>query len=82
MKYRTWSFSFVFILLVALLSAFPKLLDARDADPAGLIFAQAQSTKQQRVNICRARYRDCLSRKEIPSFECKAVYQDCTHSII
>jgi hypothetical protein len=80
MKYRTWSF--VFIILVALLSAFPKLLDARDADPAALTFAQAQSSKQQRVNTCRARYRDCRSRKEIPSFECKAVYQDCTRSII
>ena len=40
--------------------------------------AAAQSAKQQCVNVCRASYRDCLSRKEIPSVECRGVYQDCS----
>jgi hypothetical protein len=30
------------------------------------------------MNTCRARYRDCLHLKQLPSFECRGVYQDCT----
>jgi hypothetical protein len=52
----------------------------RFRDPG--ILAQAPSSNQHRVKICRARYRDRLSRKEIPPFECKAVCRDCTRSII
>ena len=52
-------------------------VNARDADPAPLSFVAAQTAKQQCVNICRARYRNCLSLKLIPSFECRGVYQDC-----
>jgi hypothetical protein len=38
----------------------------------------AQTAKQsQCIRICRARYRDCQSKKQIPSFECRDVYQDC-----
>lgn len=29
------------------------------------------------INTCRARYRDCQLRKEIPPFECRDTYQDC-----
>jgi hypothetical protein len=36
-------------------------LNARDADLASLTFAAAQTAKQQCINTCRARYRDCLS---------------------
>ena len=42
----------------------------RDADPASLTFAAAHTAKQQCINTCRARYRDCLSLKQIPSSEC------------
>jgi len=53
-------------------------LNARDADAASFTFAAAQTVKQQCRNTCRARYRDCLSLKQISSFECRGVYQDCT----
>jgi hypothetical protein len=39
--------------------------------------ARAQTAKQQCINTCRARYRDCLSLKQIPSSECRGIYQDC-----
>jgi hypothetical protein len=41
-----------------------------------------QASKQKRMNICRARYRDCISLKQIPPYECQYVYQDCTRNII
>jgi hypothetical protein len=53
-------------------------LNARDADLASFTFAAAQTAKHQCINTCRARYRDCLSLKQIPSSECRGVYQDCT----
>jgi hypothetical protein len=40
--------------------------------------AAAQSAKQQCLNLCRTRYRDCLFRKQIPSSECRGVYRDCS----
>ena len=40
--------------------------------------ARAQTTKQQGINTCRARYRDCRRLNQLPSFECRGVYQDCT----
>ena len=46
---------------------------ARDADLA----AAAHASKQQCINACRARYRDCRRLNQIPSFECWDVYQDC-----
>jgi hypothetical protein len=51
---------------------------ARDADMASRTFAAAQTAKQQCMNACRARYRDCRRLKQLPSFECRDVYQDCT----
>jgi hypothetical protein len=82
MKYSSRSLSFVSMSLAIPLSLWPAVIEARDSNAATLMLAQAQSSKGQRVNVCRARYRDCRSRKEIPTFECKAIYQDCTHSII
>ena len=51
---------------------------ARDANPTPGRLLAAQTPKQQCVNACRARYRDCLRLNQIPSFECRGVYQDCT----
>jgi hypothetical protein len=52
-------------------------LKARDADLSSLTFAAARTAKQQCRNICRARYRDCVSLRQIYSFECREVYHDC-----
>ncbi len=40
--------------------------------------AAKQSAKQQCLNVCRVRYRDCLSLKQISSAQCRGVYQDCS----
>src|SRR5262245_55850510 len=53
-------------------------LSARDADLASRTFAATQTAKQQCLNTCRARYRDCRRLNQVPSFECRGVYQDCT----
>ena len=76
MKCRRRSFGFVPVLF-ALLSLSTGTLNARDADLASVTFAAAQTTKQQCMNACRARYRDCLALRQIPSFECRGIYQDC-----
>ena len=72
--------SVLFVMLLSSLSLFVStgVLNARDAGLAPLTFAAAQTAKQQCTNTCRSRYRDCLSKKQIPSFECRNVYQDCT----
>jgi len=82
MKSRKRSFAVNSALFVVLLSSLSLvvstgILNARDADPVSFTFAAAQTAKQQCINICRSRYRDCLSLKQIPSFECRGVYQDC-----
>ncbi len=53
-------------------------LDAQEADIASRGFAAAQAAKQECINTCRARYRDCRHQKQVPSFECRGVYRDCT----
>jgi hypothetical protein len=53
-------------------------LSARDADLGLGHLARAQTAKQQCINACRARYRDCRRLNQRPSFECRSVYQDCT----
>jgi|SRR6267142_2331137 len=78
MKYSKQSFAVVSVLFAELLSLSTGTLNARDADPASLTFAAAQTAKQQCINTCRARYRDCLSLKQIPSSECRGIYQDCS----
>jgi hypothetical protein len=77
MKYSKQSFAVVSVLFAVLLSLSTGTLNARDADSASLTFAAAQTAKQQCINTCRARYRDCLSLKQIPSSECRGIYQDC-----
>jgi hypothetical protein len=77
MKCSKRSFSVVSALFAVLLSLSTGTLNARDADIASPTFAAAQTAKQQCINICRSRYRDCRSMKKIPSFECRDVYQDC-----
>jgi hypothetical protein len=80
MKYSKRSFTVVPVLIAVLLPLSTGALNARDADPAALTFAAAQTAKQQCVNTCRVRYRDCRSLKQIPSFECRGIYQDCTRN--
>ena len=77
MKYSKRLFAIVSVLFAVLLSLSPGTLNARDADLASFTFAATQTAKQQCINICRSRYRDCLTKKQIPSFECRGVYQDC-----
>jgi hypothetical protein len=50
--------------------------NARDADAS--VTVVAQSAKQQCLNACRTRYRDCLALKQISPFQCRNVYQDCS----
>jgi hypothetical protein len=78
MKCSKRSFAVVSVLFALPLSLNTGTLNARDADLASLTFAAAQTAKQQCINTCRARYRDCLSLKQIPSSECRGIYQDCT----
>jgi len=78
MKCSKRSFAVVSVLFALLLSLSTGTLNARDADLASLTFAAAQTAKQQCMNTCRARYRDCRSLRQIPSFECRGIYQDCT----
>ena len=66
------------VLFALLLSSSTGRLNAGDADLASFSFAAAQTAKQQCINTCRARHRSCLSAKQIPSIECRGIYQDCT----
>jgi hypothetical protein len=78
MKCSKQSFPVVSVLFAMLLPLSTGTLNARDAELASLTFAAAQTAKQQCINTCRARYRNCLSLKQIPSPECRGIYQDCT----
>jgi hypothetical protein len=80
MRCRKRSFAVAIAIFALLPSLSAGALDARDAGLASLTFAAAQTAKQQCINTCRARYRDCLSLKQIPSSECRGVYQDCTRN--
>jgi hypothetical protein len=77
MKCSKRSFAVASLLSAVLLSLSIGTLNARDADLASRTFAAAQTPKQQCINTCRARYRDCRHMNQLPSFECRAVYQDC-----
>ncbi len=77
MKCSKWSFA-VSLLFAVFLSLSIGPLNARDADPASRAIVAAQTAKQQCINNCRARYRDCRRLNQWPSFECRGVYQDCT----
>ena len=77
MKCSKRSFTLVSLLFAVFLSLSIGTLNARDADGAST-FAAAQTAKQKCINTCRARYRDCRRLNQVPSFECRGVYQDCT----
>ena len=77
-KAFAFAFTVVSVLFAVLLSLSTGTLNARDADLAPFTFAATRTAKQQCINACRARYRDCLSLKQIPSSECRGIYQDCT----
>ena len=72
------SFAIASTLFAVLLSSSTETLNARDADLASRTFAAAQTAKQKCINTCRARYRSCLSLKQMPSSQCRGVYEDCT----
>ena len=78
MKCTKRSFAVICVLLAAHLSLNIGKLNARDADRGSDTLARAQTAKQQCINTCRARYRDCRRLNQLPSFECRGVYQDCT----
>ena len=78
MKCSKRSFAVVSVLFALLLSLSTRTLNARDADLASLTFAAVQTAKQQCINTCRARYRDCRRLNQLPWFECRGVYRDCT----
>jgi hypothetical protein len=79
MKYSAqWPVAVIALLFAVPLSLIVGTLNARDADLVSRTFAAAQTAKQQCMNTCHARYRDCLHRDQLPSFECRGVYQDCT----
>jgi hypothetical protein len=73
--------SFAIVVLLTGLALPAATVEAGDADDKPVTVAAAQSSKQKRVNACRARYRDCVKVNQIPSFECQYIYQDCTNHI-
>jgi hypothetical protein len=52
--------------------------DRAHADLTSVTFAAAHTAKQQCINACRARYHDCRHLNQLPPFECRSIYQDCT----
>ena len=77
MKPSKWSFA-VTSLVFMLLALSVETLNARDADFISRTVAAAQTAKQQCLNTCRARYRDCRRLNQLPASECQGIYQDCT----
>jgi hypothetical protein len=71
------SFATFAVLLAVLFSSSVGTLEARDAGLASFTLAAVKTAKQHCVNTCRAQYRSCLSLNQIPSSECRGVYQDC-----
>jgi hypothetical protein len=78
MKCRKRSFAVVSLLFAVLLSSSIGTPNARNADLAFRTLAAAQTAKQQCINTCRAHYRDCRHLNQLPSSECRGVYEDCT----
>jgi hypothetical protein len=81
MKSIIWSSVIAFVFFAALTWP-PTTVQARDGTDSLLNLAAAHSSKQKRKNACWARYRDCLSLKQIPSFECQYIYEDCVNHIV
>jgi hypothetical protein len=73
MKYSKPSFAVITVLLGI------GTLGAQDASAAQILAAaQTAKAKRQCISYCRARYHDCLHVDQLPAFECRGVYQDCT----
>jgi hypothetical protein len=53
-------------------------LGAHDAATQTLAAAQTAKAKRHCISYCRTRYRDCLHTDQLPSFECRGIYEDCT----
>jgi hypothetical protein len=81
MKCSKRSFAVVSLLFALPLWLSIGILNARDADLASRTLAAAQTAKRQCINACRARYRDCRHLNQVPPFECRSVYRDCTRYI-
>jgi hypothetical protein len=75
MKGTKWSFAVICVLLAVPFFLSTERLNARDASGT---LAAAHTAKQQCINTCRARYRDCRHLNQLPSWECRGVYRDCT----
>jgi hypothetical protein len=73
MKCRQWSLA-VSLVVAVLLSSSIGRVGARDANLAFDSLAAAQTAKQQYLNTCRARYRDCRHLKQLSSSERRGVY--------
>jgi len=71
------SFAGIAVLVALALSTSAGTLNAGDDELDARTFAVAQSSQQKCMSTCRARYRDCMRKRQIPSFECQGVYQDC-----
>jgi hypothetical protein len=82
MKYSKRSFAVVLILFAALLSLSIGTLNAREADLASRTFAAAHTAKQQCMNTCRARYRDCRHLNQLPSFECRGFIRTAPDTVV
>lgn len=78
MKFSKRPFALASLLLPLLLSLSMGPVNARDADLGAHKLAAAPTAKQQCMNACRTRYRDCRRLNQLPSSECRGVYQDCT----
>jgi len=84
-------FSVISFLIAVLLSSGIATVNARDVEPASQVVASqvlasqvlaaAPTAKKQCLNTCRARYRDCLRLNQLPSSECRGIYQDCTNYV-
>lgn len=78
MKWSKRLFAVFSLTFAMLLSLSAGTLNAHDADFASRIVVAAQTAKQKCINSCRARYRDCRRLNQMPEFECRGIYQDCT----
>jgi hypothetical protein len=78
MKWSKRLFAVFSLAFAMLLSLSIGTLNAYDADFASRTVVAAQTAKQKCINSCRARYRDCRRLNQMPEFECRGIYQDCT----
>ena len=70
--------SFAMVSMLLMLLALP--IETLYGEGAGIASrtAAASGAKTQCMNSCRVRYRDCRRLNQLPAFECRNVYHDCT----